>query len=487
MSVRRLSLPTMFAFGVGQAAEGIKNQAFNVFLLFYYQQVVGISGSLAGLAIGIALLFDAVTDPAAGVLSDRFKSKWGRRHPFMFMSVFPLFLAFIALFNPPDSFGETANFIWMTTFAILVRGSLTLYYVPHLALGAEMAQDYNQRSTLYALSSVFAITAMAMVSFVGYRFFFPTTELYSPGTLNPDAYLSFSLTFATAMALVIVLCCVGTAREIPHLRTRNVDNPLTIRNVITDFSALLRNRSFVLIIGGLLLTTMTVTIEAVFNPYMGVHFWGLPTEKLAFASLATLIGLWIGLPLVPLITRTFDKKHSLVFSAIIIVINANTALSLRLLEVDWFPTNESPWIFWIYFAKNLVQAICLPILLASFNSMFADIADEIELESGERLEGVIFSARSFGGKATGALGALIGGIALDLIEFPTGAVAGTVPADTIWWVGFIEGPATSVLSLCGVLFYLNYQIDRKRHADIVRQVNARTAVSFDAKQEKGKD
>ena len=71
----------MVAFGVGQVAEGVKNQAFNVFVLFYYQQIVGIPGSLAGLALAIALVFDAISDPLAGVVSDRLKTRWGRRHP----------------------------------------------------------------------------------------------------------------------------------------------------------------------------------------------------------------------------------------------------------------------------------------------------------------------------------------------------------------------------------------------------------------------
>ena len=77
--MRRLSLPTMFAFGTGQISEGVKNQAFNVFVLFYYQQVIGIPGSLAGLALAIAMIFDAVSDPLAGVVSDRLRSRWGRR------------------------------------------------------------------------------------------------------------------------------------------------------------------------------------------------------------------------------------------------------------------------------------------------------------------------------------------------------------------------------------------------------------------------
>jgi len=161
------------------------------------------------------------------------------------------------------------------------------------------------------------------------------------------------------------------------------------------------------------------------------------------------LGLWIGLPLAPWLTQRLDKRFS------------------------WFPDNDSPWIFWIYFLRYLLQGIFLPVLLASFNSMFADISDEVELETGVRRAGVVYASRSFANKVTNAMGAILGGVVLDLIAFPSGATAGSVPAETVWWLGFTEGPATSMLSLTGVLLYLRYDIDRKRHAEIRAGIAAR--------------
>jgi len=463
-------MPTMLSFGVGQAAEGFQAHAFNIFLLFYYQQVIGISGTLAGLALGIGLFFDAVSDPAAGVISDRFSSRWGRRHPFIFFSAFPLVITFVALFNPPSELSEFGNFLWLTLFAVLVRTSLTFHYIPHLALGADMAHDYNQRSTLFALSTVFAITAMAVISMVGYGIFFPTTEAFSPGTLNPEPYFGFSVAVAVGMFVVIMICCFGTAKEIPYLHKTQTSSALNHQWVILVYRQVFANKSFRMIFAGMVLSTFAVAVEAILSPFMGVHFWGLRTEQLALIPLATIAGLWLGLPIATWLTRRLDKRLALVIPAIFIGVNNNAALGLRLLDVSWFPGNDSPWIFWILVARYLLQGLALPVVLASFNSMFADIADEVELTTGERREGVIYSARSFANKTATALGALLGGIVLDLIAFPSNAAAGTVHVDVLWWLGLTEGPVMSVVIIIGVMFYLRYEITRERHAEIIEKI-----------------
>ena len=100
-SQRRVPLATRVLFGVGSIAEGVKNTAFNVFLLFYYNQVLGVSGTLTGTAIFLALCVDAVADPLIGSLSDGWRSRLGRRHPFMYAAALPMAVCFALLFLPP--------------------------------------------------------------------------------------------------------------------------------------------------------------------------------------------------------------------------------------------------------------------------------------------------------------------------------------------------------------------------------------------------
>lgn len=470
---RKLPVGVMMAYGTGDIAQAIKNQGFNVLLLFFYQQLIGLPGTLTGLALAIALAFDAVTDPIAGGLSDRLKGRFGRRHPMIAIAAIPLAVSFFLLFSPPKDMSDLAGFIWLTVFAILVRGSMTFYHIPHLALGAEMAHDYHQRSTLFAFNSFMGTIAGATTSIVIYRVFFPTSEQYSPGLLNPDGYASFAFAAGIAMVVAITICVLGTAKEIPYLRAPEVTTKFSFANLLSDMIQVFQDRNFVMVFAGSILVSLISAIEAVGQPFMGVHFWGLTTEQLSYGAIVAVSAIILGFSLVPTVTRKFDKKPTLIGFGLAAILAVNTPICLRLLEFDWFPANGSPLVLVIYLSAIFIAAGCLPIIGATYNSMYADLADAHELRTHRRREGAIYSTRAFANKATGALGLFIGGIILDVVAFPEKATYGTVPEEIIWELGFFVGPATSVFTLVGVVFFLFYRIDRKKHKEIVGELAER--------------
>ena len=97
-----VAMRTKLAFGIGASGEAATNWIFNVLTFFFYNQILGLSPSLAGLAVFIAIIFDAITDPVMGSISDRFHSRWGRRHPFMFAAPAPIVVAMYMIFFPPE-------------------------------------------------------------------------------------------------------------------------------------------------------------------------------------------------------------------------------------------------------------------------------------------------------------------------------------------------------------------------------------------------
>jgi GPH family glycoside/pentoside/hexuronide:cation symporter len=461
----------MAAYGFGQIGERLRLAGFGVFLLFYYQQIVGLSGTLTATAIGLATLFDAFSDPIMGALSDRTKTRWGRRHPFMLLGMIPLALGFYLTFNPPQM-PVAGTFLWLLFFSLLSRVGSSLYHVSHMALGAEMARDYTQRSTLYSFNVFFESITFAAGSALAYRVFFPTTAKHDPGLLNADGYHGFSLAFAAMMVIAISVSAWGTRREIPFLpRTTHVHR-FSLGRVFSDVKDVFRNHSFRALFFGLLLAALTLGIEVALTPYMGTHFFEFTTEQLSWVPLTTFVGLLVAMPLIPSITRRFDKKRTLIVSALVSVFSVHILIVLRLIDPAWFPKNGSPALLPLYLGSYFVFYMASPLIFATATSMFADIADEHELETGERREGVIFAARAFSIAMIQSLSIIITGVLLDLIHFPKAARLGSVPADVVWQLGWIPVVA-AVLHALGALLYGGYRLDKTRHAAIIDELSRR--------------
>ena len=465
----------MTAYGVGDVAQAIKGLGFNILLLFYYQQLVGLPGTLTGLALAIALACDAVTDPLVGGISDRLKGRYGRRHPMIVLAALPLAVTFFLLFSPPEDMSDLGGFLWLTVFAILVHTAMTFYHIPHLALGAEMAHDYHQRSTLFGFNALVGTIASAVVTIVIYRVFFPTTPEFSPGLLNPDGYGNFALAGGAAMVVALLICVFGTAKQIPHLRSAEATTKLSVRHLLADMAEVFRDRDFVIVFLGSIFVALIGSIEAVGTPFMGVHFWGLTTEQLSYVGVVALAAYGLGFALVPVLTRILDKKTTLIASAVVAVMAVNVPICLRLVDFDWFPDNGSPWILPLYLTAAFLGGTAVPLLGATYNSMYADIADAHELRTRKRREGAIYSTRAFANKAAGALGLFIGGIILDIVAFPKNAVYGTVPDDIIWNLGLFVGPGTSIFTLLAMCLFFFYRIDRAAHRRIAQALEERRA------------
>ncbi|HCY03367.1 MAG TPA: sugar transporter, partial [Erythrobacter sp.] len=135
------------------------------FLLLFYGTVIGLEPGLVGLAILIALVVDAISDPLVGYWSDNFRSRWGRRHPFMYAAALPVALSYFLLWNPPD-WGQTGLFIYLTVLAVLIRTFITFYETPSSALIPELTTDYADRTSLQAYRLLFGWSAGTGMSVV---------------------------------------------------------------------------------------------------------------------------------------------------------------------------------------------------------------------------------------------------------------------------------------------------------------------------------
>jgi glycoside/pentoside/hexuronide:cation symporter, GPH family len=472
-SARKLSIVTMLSFGVGNSAEGIKSAAFGAFLLFYYQQVLGVPGVLTGAALALSLLADAITDPMVGHLSDSARSRYGRRHPFIALAAVPLGLCFFLLFSPPQGLSDFGYFIWLAVFAISARVAMTFYDIPHLALGAEMAPDYQQRTTLFSISTWFRVVSGAAVTFVAYRFLFPTTTAYDPGLLNPAGYFWLGLIFGCVMITVLTICVLGTKSEIPFLRKSDDADRMNLLGVVRQMLGTWQSPSFRYVFLGLFLYVLIVNVEQSLGTYMAVHFWGLTTETMSLLPLASLAGAVVAFPTVNLLTHLIDKRRVLILVTCIGFLNINLFVAGRLFLPDFLPENGSPLITGFVVTNFFVTGFISLSVITTINSMYADIADEYELIAGKRREGMLYATRSFANKAAAAIGLFLGGLLLDAIHFPAKASAGEVAGHTVWRLGFVYGPVTSIVMLVTIYLYHRYTLDRAALTDIQARLSAR--------------
>lgn len=466
---RTIAMGTKFAFGVGQMAEGLKNTSFGLFVLFYYSQVLNVPASLCGLILFIALLFDAVTDPLAGSLSDNWKSPRGRRHPFMYAAALPLAVSFWALFSPPD-LSTTGLAIWLLVFSVLTRGAMTLYHVPHLALGAELTENFEERTSIVAFRQAFGYVGALTASGLAFGYFFVESM---GGRLNAASYPSFAAVLSVMMVVTIWVSAYGTRREIPNLPVASArQSDGVIGQLVHDTRAAFQNQSFRWLFGGVLIVFVMVGVNQTLDIYVFQYFWELQDSQFLLLTVATPLGLIFGTPFVrPLHTR-FDKKAGL-------VIGVGGWATLQILPValrlsGWFPDNGDSALVPTLVVCRFLQGMIVQQALVSFGSMMADVADEHELSSGRRTEGIFFGAVAFSGKLSSGLGTFFGGIGLDLIAFPRGVhiqTAADVDPVTIVELGIIYGPVVAAFGIVSVWCFTHYGLDRARHVQIVSELH----------------
>ena len=213
----QLRLRTNILYGTGSIAFGIHVASLGSLLLLFFNQVMGLPAQWVGGALMVALIFDSICDPLIGEWSDRTRSHWGRRHPFMYASALPLALAFYALWNPPLGWSNRGLFIYLLSVLISVRLLLSLYEIPSQALAPELTPDYDQRTSLMSFRFFFGTLGGAAMTMLAFRVFLRRDATHPLGVMNRAGYGHYGLVAGLTMVASILVSCVGTHRFIAGL------------------------------------------------------------------------------------------------------------------------------------------------------------------------------------------------------------------------------------------------------------------------------
>jgi len=464
----RVSPLTRFAYGFGAISFGVKDNGFKYLLLFYYDQVLGLPVLMAGLAILIAFVVDAIWDPSVGFLSDHLRTRWGRRHPLMYAAALPVAASYFLLWNPPAGLREWGLFAWLVGISIGVRAMITLYETPSTALVAELTDDYDERTRLLSLRYFFGWWGGLTVAVLAYQVLLPA----GGGQLAPGGYRSYGVIGSLIMLAAMWASALGTHREIPRLRQPPARARRSLREAVAEVHESLSSPSFLPLLGGGVFYSMAAGLSAALSIYLSTYFWSLSSEQIGQMNLPYYGSAAAALVIAPALSRRLGKKRAAIGASIAMIGMAPLAIGLRF--AGWFPENGTPALFWtllVIYALEVVLIICSAALLSA---MIADVVEESELATGRRSEGVFFAARAFIDKSVSGLGIMLSALLIYWIGRP-GEGDPAERAAMIARLGAGYACSAVVLYSIAIACYSRYRLSRRRHAQNLERLAERGA------------
>jgi GPH family glycoside/pentoside/hexuronide:cation symporter len=474
--IGKVGLATKLYQAVGALPEALKNFAFSTFLLFYYNQVLGLNAFKASVAIAVALIIDAGMDPLIGSFSDGLKTRLGRRHPLMYLSAAPIALGLYLVFSPPRGLSENLLLGWLFASVAFAHVSMSLFVVPWTALYAEFSDDYAERTAIvtwrYAIGWIGTLT----FTLATWRFIFASTRAYNPGQLNPHAYGAFALVIALTVAGAVLSTTHLTRREIPFLlQPVNRTPPFSLARVWRDVSSTFVNRDFLILFVGALLFAGISGATDTLGLYVQTYFWELAPEQLQWFSISVL-GAFAAFATMGFIERLLDKKPVLLAAFTLLMIDGMAVIGLRLLH--GLPRNGAPVLLSILVGNEVLRTYLQTVLGIMFVSMLADTIDVQELATGRRQEGVFAAALSFSGKATAGVGAVVAGFLLrQAVHWPARINPRALDPHIVTRLGLVAGVLVPMLLLIPLALGAQYRITREKHALTRQELDRRRALA----------
>jgi GPH family glycoside/pentoside/hexuronide:cation symporter len=426
---REVPIRTKILYGVADLGLNVKNAALGQFLLFFYVDVLHVAPALVGIALFVGKLWDAVTDPLMGYISDATRSRWGRRRPWIVVSAVPLAICFYLLFSPPD-LAPLALVVWLGVMGILLFTFLTVFATPYLAWGAELARDYHERTTVVQIRALFGVIG----GIIGASAPILIVNAVDGGRAG-----------YRAMALILGVV-IMTTTLITGLSVREEPRPplgsVSVAHFLRGLRATFVNREFALVFATFCLMTVSAAIgqsvQLIVVKYRLGMYEFFPWIALTFAlSFAGSFPLWLAL------SRRFGKQRALL---------AGLALSC-ISPFGWIivqPGQHMAMLIFMILGGIVAGSLTLVV------SQAADVIDIDELQTGEPRAGTYFGIWTLGLKTCSALGTFVSGLVLSAVGYVADQ---TQDEATLWWLVVIVGPMQAVVHLGGLLVFTRVRFD----------------------------
>jgi len=456
---RRISNRSMLAYGFGAVAYGVKDAGFQTFLLLFYNQVIGLPAVQVGAAIMAALILDAMIDPAIGAASDRTRSRWGRRHPWMYGSAIPIALGWLLLWNPPE-LPHAAMLGWVFATAVVVRTAVSAYEVPSVALTPELTADYDERTRIMAYRYLFGWAGGLAMLVAAYTLFLVPGEGQPNGLLNREGYGLFAAVGAAAMAGAILISALGTHHEIARLPRPEIEKT-TVKQTFGELIETVRNRAFALLMIAGLCAYSAQGISFALSNYLYTFVWLFPLSAFMALGAVLFAGVLMAFFIAPRVARRWGKRKAAAVFMTLAPVLLGLPYWLRLAGV--FPPPGDPAMLPMLFGIFIVNTTCSVSAFMLGGSMMADVVEQSQAQTGRRSEGVFFAGSFFVQKCTSGIGIGLAGLILWIAGFPDGAKPGQVPVETVDRLTLVFTLCYLALGWCAAWFYAHFPFGKAEH------------------------
>ncbi len=448
----KVTARTKFFYGIGDAGVAMLTATTQFFLLFFYTDIARIDAALVGTALMVGkLTWDAINDPFFGYLSDRTRTRWGRRRPYLLFGAIPLALVTWMLFSIPANLTGTAAFLVVLFSFLLFDTVHTLISINYSALTPELTRDYDERTSLTTVREIFTV--------VGYIFGAAATTaiagvfVNSFGWTDKAAYSGMGAVFGVLAAAAVLTTAFGV-KEKPSTEIQPSALP-PVKAVLET----LKNKPFMWLVGSFFLTSFSFTLLTSLLPYFLTYQMNMEGE-IPLVMITMLVTIGIFLYPMKFIADKIGKGKAYAVGL--------TIASLAVASGFFLPYGRSSLIYVIAFFAGMgfsAQWVCPW-------SMLPDVVEFDEIKTGERREGMFYGMWAFITKFTNALGIAVSGWSLSLF----GYIPGIMQTDTaLLGIRMFFCIVPGVVILLSLPLLIWYPITRQSHARLLEELKAQSS------------
>lgn len=414
----KLTLKQKLSYGIGNLGYGTIAQTVNSFIMFFGTSVLGISGTLVGLAVALSVFWDGISDPIMGYLSDNNKSKvFGKRLGFLIVGSVGMVVFNLLLWNVPIFASDGFKFVWLLVCLLALETFCTTFATPYVALGIDLTHDYSEQTKLQGFKTVFFILGMVLPS-VLMMIFMP--ENGAQGQFMQEGYVNIAYVTSFLSLICGTLCvlgCLNSVKSKLEIQSSVKKSPKQAINqffkIFYTFFVTLKNKNF----GAIIIGYAVALISTAFLSSIGIHLftysYHFSSSQISILMASLFIGAIISQPFWIWLSNRIDKKPALKFSLILILI-AILLTSISFILRFYISTSTLFYfvlicIFFCGFGTGALYS--LPI------SMYADAITIAKIETGENNSGIYSGFMTLAYNIANCVALFVIGVMLDIIKF----------------------------------------------------------------------